>query len=190
MRKLSHTLALSAALGASLLSAVPAQTASNTAKSGGLKVGTVDLVARSAQYQPGLLHLKGQVKMTSEEYDLAGEDVKIYSSQGTGGPPTLKNAFVEGDLAAGKQVVAHVRRPLQGQAYEIFADHAVYAPDKSRLGGGKMDFTGHVKVIANSGFLAEPSVTVTDHATILLGPGEDYPQIATGPTHIVLTPAQ
>lgn len=174
----------------SLPFALFAQTRPDAGKAGGLKVGTVDLVARSAQYQPGLLHLKGQVKMTSEDYDLAGEDVKVFSTQGAGGKPALKNAFVEGNLKAGQQVVAHIRQPLQGQAYEIFADHAVYAPDKSRPSGGRMDFTGHVKVIANSGFLAEPSVTVTDHATILMGQGDDYPQVSTGFAHIVLTPAQ
>lgn len=175
----------------SLPFALSAQTGPDAGKTGGLKIGTVDLVARSAQYQPGFLHFKGQVKMTSENYDLAGEDVKVFSTQPPGGGgAVLKNAVVEGNLKAGQQVVAHIRQPLQGQAYEIFADHAVYTPDKSRPSGGRMDFTGHVKVIANSGFLAEPSVTVTDHATILMGQGDDYPQVSTGPAHIVLTPAQ
>lgn len=166
------------------------ETSPEAAKTSSLKVGTVNLDARSAQLQPGLLHLKGQVKMTSEDYDLAGEDVKVFSSLGAGGKETLKNAVVEGNLKAGQQVVAHIRQPLQGQAYEIFADHAVYTPDASRPGGGRMDFTGHVKVISNSGFLAEPSVSTTDHATILMGQGDDYPQVSTGPAHIVLTPAQ
>lgn len=185
------SVALSAALGLALSPALPAQTGASAPKSGGLKIGTVVFDARSAQYRPGLLHLSGQVKITSADYDLAGEDIKLFSTQPSGGgKATLKNAVVEGDPAAGKQVVAHIRQPLQGQAYEIFADHAVYAPDNSRPGGGRMDFTGHVKVITNSGFLAEPSVTNTDHATILMGQGDDYPQVLTGPAHIVLTPAQ
>lgn len=187
-------MSLAAMLGFSALSALPAQTQSEngpeTGKAGGLKVGTVFLDAQSAHYQPGLAHLKGRVKITSDDYDLAGEDVKVFTTLPSRGKPMLKNAVVEGDLAAGRQVIAHIRQPLQGQAYEIFSDHAVYVPDKSRPGGGRMDFTGHVKVIANSGFLAEPSVTVTDHATILMGQGDDYPQIATGPAHIVITPAQ
>lgn len=183
-------MALTALLAMSRLSALPAQTGMDNVKSGGLKVGTVDLVAESAQYQPGLLHLKGRVKMTSEDYDLAGEDVKVFSTLPSAGKPMLKNAVIEGDLGAGRQIVAHIRQPLQGQAYEIFADHAVYAPDQSRPGGGKMDFTGHVKVIANSGFLAEPSVTVTNRAAILMGQGDDYPQVSTGPAHIIITPAQ
>lgn len=187
-------MALTAALGLSGLSALPAQNQPENGpaagKTGGFKIGTVDLVAKSAQYRPGLVHLQGRVSITSEDYDLAGEDVKVYSTQPSSGKPMLKNAVVEGDLAAGRQVIAHIRQPLQGQAYKIFSDHAVYTPDNARPGGGRMDFTGHVKVIANSGFLAEPSVTVTDHATILMGQGDDYPQIETGPAHIIITPAQ
>ena len=195
MLKPSLTSTLSAALGLSLLSALPAQTGPDAGKSGGLKagaikVGTVDIVARSAQGQPGLLHLKGQVKMTSENYDLAGEDVQIFSSQPAGGQSALKKAVIEGNLAAGQQVIAHIRQPLQGQSYQIFADHAVYLPDASRPGGGQMEFQGHVKVVTNSGFLTEPSVSTTDHATILMGQGNHYPQVLTGPAHIVLTPAQ
>ena len=83
-------------------------------------------------------------------------------------------------------------RPLESQTYEIRSDHAVYTPDDTRPSGGKMVFTGHVTVITNSGFLAEPSVSTFDTkpVTVLLGQGDDYPQLETGPGHIVLTPAQ
>ncbi len=91
---------------------------------------------------------------------------------------------------AGKQVDVHVRRPLQSEAYEILADHAVYLPDTSRPGYGQMDFTGHVTVNSRSGFLVGPSVATMDKATLLLGPGSEYPQLTTGPAHITLTPAQ
>lgn len=190
MLKPCFTYAVATVLGLSLLSTLPAQTSPEAGKTGSLKVGTIDIVAQSAQGQPGFLHLKGQVRMTSEDYDLAGEDVQVFSSQPAGGKSALKKAVIEGNLKAGQQVVAHVRQPLQGQAYQIFADHAVYSPDASRPAGGRMEFTGHVKVITDSGFLAEPSVSTMDRATILIGQGDDYPQVSTGPTHIVLTPAQ
>ena len=60
-------------------------------------------------------------------------------------------------------------------------------PDTSRPSGGTLKFTGHVQVITKSGFLAEPSVSTTDTATILLGAGAEYPQVETGPGHITLT---
>lgn len=156
----------------------------------GLKVGKVDVDFQYGNLTPSLWHLTGRVKMTTEDYDLAGEDVKVYFAPGKTGASGLKRATVDGSPAGGKQMVAHIRQPLQSQAYEIFADHAVYLPDLSRPGGGRMDFTGHVKVIADSGFLAEPSVSTTEQATILMGQGNDYPQIITGPAHITLTPAQ
>ena len=152
MLKPCFTYVLATVLSLSLLSTLPAQTDPNGGKTGPLKVGTIDIVARTAQGQPGFLHLNGQVRMTSEDYDLAGEDVQVFSSQPVGGKPTLKKAVIEGNPATGQQVIAHIRQPLQGQAYNISADHALYTPDTSRPGGGKMDFTGHVKVIANSGF--------------------------------------
>ena len=68
--------------------------------------------------------------MTSEDYDLAGEDVQgFFDICHPVANPMLKSAVIEGDLAAGRQVIAHIRQPLQGQAYEIFADHAVYVPE-------------------------------------------------------------
>ena len=46
------------------------------------------------------------------------------------------------------------------------ADHAVYVPDNSRPGGGRMDFTGHAKMTVRAPeALAEPSVTTADHIT-------------------------
>jgi hypothetical protein len=47
-----------------------------------------------------------------------------------------------------------------------------------------------VKVITKSGFLAEPSLSTFEIATVLLGAGSDYPKIETGAGHITLTPAQ
>ncbi len=154
-------------------------------------VGTVNVDFEYGKLTPGLWHLTGRVKMTTENYDLAGEDLKVVFAAGKSGASALAKATAEGNPATGQQVIATIRQPLQGQAYVITADHAVYTPDPSRPGGGAMNFTGHVKIVTKSGFLAEPSVSTTDHATILLGQNKDlYPQLETGPAHITLTPAQ
>lgn len=178
------------ALTVSALMPLPAQTDPNQSVSR-VAVGKVEVDFQYGKLTPGLWHLTGRVKMTTENYDLAGEDLKVIFTNGKTGTSALAKATADGNPAAGVQVVANIRQPLQGQAYVITADHAVYTPDNSRPGGGAMKFTGHVKIVTKSGFLAEPSVSTTDHATILLGQDKDlYPQLETGPAHITLTPAQ
>ena len=138
----------------------------------------------------------GRVRLTSEDYDLSCETLTFLSEKPegkTGGRHAL--ARVTAEPAAGGQVTADVRRPDvlhpdQGQAFHVVADHAAYVPDRSRPDGVRIDFTGHVQVTTTAGFLAVPSVTTTDNAVILLGQGEDYPQIKTGRAHVTATPAQ
>lgn len=172
------------------LSAVYAQ--SDTAK---LHVGKVNIVFDKATYTPSLLHLMGHAKMTSDDYDLYAADIKAYTQPGSetgasGAQSGLQQAVAEGGAIPGSQVIAHIRQPLQSEDFEIDSDKAVYLPDYTRPSGGSMKFTGHVKVITKSGFLAEPSLSTFEVATVLLGAGSDYPKIETGAGHITLTPAQ
>ena len=161
---------------------------SDTAK---LHVGTVNVDFQKATLTPGLWHLMGHAKITSDNYDLNAADIKITFAPGSKtGASGLRQAVAEGGAAPNMQVIAHIRRPLESETYEIYSDKAIYLPDKTRPGGGRMNFTGHVKVITKSGFLAEPSVSTFDSATVLLGAGNAYPQIETGAGHITLIPAQ
>lgn len=177
---------LSGALLAALTGVIHAQ--SDTAK---LHVGKVDIVFDKATYTPSLLHLMGHAKMTSDDYDLYAADIKAYTLPGSKtGASGLQQAIAEGGATPGSQVIAHIRRPLQSEDFEIDSDRAVYLPDSTRPSGGSMKFTGHVKVITKSGFLAEPSITTTETATVLLGVGSDYPKIGMDVGHITLTPAQ
>lgn len=164
---------------------------SDTAK---LHVGEVNIVFDKATYTPSLLHLMGHAKMTSDDYDLYAADIKAYtqpSSTGASGVQSgLQQAVAEGGATPGSQVIAHIRQPLQSEDFEIDSDRAVYVPDHTRPSGGSMKFTSHVKVITKSGFLAVPSVSTFETATVLLGAGSDYPKIETGAGHITLTPAQ
>ena len=171
---------------AALLPAALAQT--DTAK---IHVGEVNLVFDKATDTPSFLHLMGHVKMTSDDYDLYAADIKAYTQPGSKSAASgLQQAVAEGGATPGSQVIAHIRQPLQSEEFEINSDQAVYLPDHTRPSGGSMKFTGHVKVITKSGFLAVPSVLTTDTATVLLGAGSEYPAVQTGPGHLTLTPAQ
>ena len=155
------------------------------------KFGKVTAVVQSSFLTPLLLHLIGSIRVTSEQYDLTAGDVKIYFPPKKGrsaGQPPLDRATADG--GPGGQVDVHVRRPLESESYEILADHAVYVPDKAKPDYARMDFTGHVTVAGRSGFLVGPGVMTTDRAALLLGPGDDYPQLSTGPAHVTATPAE
>ena len=154
----------------------------------------------------GYAQVAGRVRMTSKDYDLSCETLTFLSEKPkgkAGGRPALVKVTAE--PAAGAQVTADVRRPDSlppdapapdesrpsgGQAFHVVADHVAYVPENTRPGGVRVNFTGHVRVTTTAGFLSGPSVTTTDQATILLGQGDDYPQIETGPAHITATPAQ
>ncbi len=190
MQKTIYTGLLGATLfAASLLpgTLVQSSTSQNTAAP---KIGTVNVDFDKAVLNPEQWHLTGHAKITSEDYDLTSADIKVFFTPGAKTGSGLREAVAVGGAVPGAQVVAHIRQPLQSASYTINSDRAVYQPDISRPSGGTLKFTGHVKVITKSGFLAEPSVSTTDTATILLGVGADYPQVETGPGHITLTPAQ
>lgn len=173
-------------LGAVLLPGTSAQ--NDTSK---IQIGTVDIHADNTVLTRAFTHLMGHAKITSDNYDFYAADIKVYSVPASkAGPSGVQRAVAEGGAVPGSQVVAHTRQPLQGTAYEIYSDRAVYTPDKSRPSGGVIKFTGHVKVITKSGFLAGPSVSTFEYATVVLGAGPEYPQVETGTAHIILTPAQ
>ena len=169
-----------------LLPAVYAQ--SDTAK---IHVGTVHLDFDHSTTNPGFTDLIGHVKITSDDYDLYAADIKVYSAPGSKTAASgIQRAVAVGGAVPGSQVIAHIRQPLQSEEFEIDSDRAVYLPDHTRPSGGTMKFTGHVKVITKSGFLAEPSLSTFESVTVLLGVGSEYPSVQTGPGHMTLTPAQ
>ena len=167
-----------------------AQKAGKTTSS--LKIGAVNVSFGGFFLKGSQGRFSAGVRMTSEQYDLTAEDVLATLASAQSGHSGLAGATAAGSTAKKTQVVAHVKQPLQGEAFEIFADHAVYVPDYARPGGGRIDFTGHVRVLSMSGFLAGPAPGDFGNGpvTILLGQGDDYPQLQTGPGHIVVTPAQ
>lgn len=167
-----------------------AQKADQTTSS--LKIGAVSISFNKFLVKGNQAHLSAGVKMTSEQYDLTAEDVLATRASAQSGHSGLAGATAEGSPVKKTQVFARIKQPLQGEEFKVFADHAVYVPDYSRPAGGRINFTGHVKVISMSGFLAGPAPADfgAGPVTILLGQGENYPQIETGPGHIVVTPAQ
>jgi len=184
---------MTACLAALLTSAGSAQ--DDAGKSApGPRLGRINGHFEYSKLAPNLWHFVGQIGITSEEYDLAAGDIKVYFQTGKAGKSLLNRATADGGPATGGQVDVHVKRPSESQSYEVKSDHAVYTPDDTRPNGGKMVFTGRVTVITNSGSLAEPSVstfdTKTKPVTVLLGQGDDYPQLETGPGHVTATPIQ
>ena len=167
----------------------PAWSASGKPASG-LQLGAGKVAFGKISLLGDRLHLYQGVQLTSEQYDLTAEDVNALLGAAKGGP---KRVTATGSLAKKTQVDAHIRQDLSGEAFEIFADKAVYVPEAARPGGGRIDFTGHVKVIWQSAFLAEPSVSTFEDGqpvTVLLGQGADYPQLEAGPGQIIATPAK
>jgi len=187
---ITWTILLGAAFAALTPASLPAQSGARTSAT--LPVfGNVHLqYTKGGSYTPTRAQVSGQVRLTSENYDLSCETLTIVSDKpkGKSERPVLSRATAK--PLPGAQIVADVRRPLEGETFHVLADQAVYLPEPSRPGGVRIDFTGHVKVVTNSGFLAEPSVAITDHATILLGQGDDYPELKTGAGNITMTPAQ
>ncbi len=190
LRSLLHKLSAVCLLLSSLsLTAQAAAPANNTS------AGTVNLVWHtSAVYTPSGLTMKGQVQVTSPEYDLSAETVTatLAPTQKAGTAPTLTKAVAV--AAPGGQVAADIRSTdaVTGKAkaaYHILADKAVYQPDAARPGYGKIDFTGHVQVSTQSGFSIGPAIGTTDYATLLFGPDKTkYPQLETGPGRATVTP--
>ncbi len=171
--------------------ALPLRTGAQDTEAPKTRVGPVDIKFDRADANPSLVHLIGHARVTSDDYDFYAADIKLIGAPaGKAKSPGLGEAVAEGGAMPGTQVIAHIRRPLDSVAFEIYSDRAVYRRDLSRPSGGVLTFTGQVKVITKSGFLAVPSVTTTDKAEILLGAGPDYPQLQSGPGHISLTPAQ
>jgi len=196
------TLLSTAALIGSVSFSAPAPLAAQAGAGASLSLplfGKVDLVYLTSgnfNTTTGYGRAVGRVRLTSEDYDLSCETLTFLSEKlkgKTGGRPVL--ARVSAEPAAGAQITADVRRPNalhpnEGQSFHVVADHAAYVPEYSRPGGVRVNFTGHVQVTTTAGFLSVPSITTTDQAVILLGQGEDYPQIETGPAHITATPVQ
>jgi hypothetical protein len=161
------------------------------------KIGTMTLAYKGGmRYAGGTLDLFGGFTATSETIDLSGQTINIslVSKRSQKGGPSIARATAVGDPDKGTQVTGRFVDTLRKQTILMSADKAVYVPEPDRPGGGRVDFTGHVKVVIIAPLsLAEPSETTTDHAVILLGTNDPdaepkYPQVETGPGHITLTP--
>ena len=143
--------------------------------------------------------LTGNVTVTSPDYDLKANNVQVFGAKdGTTGKQAVARVVAVGDAARGVQVIGHFKQTvLDAQKQPLFreytmqADQVVYVPDASRPGGGSIDLTGHPQVtVISPKELTEPSITVADHITVLLGKGDDYPQIDGENGHMTLTPLQ
>lgn len=133
------------------------------------------------------------VVLNAPDYDLTALTVDVAGIAGKSGPQAIAKIVAEADLARHRQVIGHFNSVTAGRYYTVYADHAVYAPDNSRPGGGTLDLTGHPKIIVRApDILQEPSTTTFNDpdATVhvLLGREPDYPQVEGGAGQTDFTP--
>ena len=155
------------------------------------KIGPVNLSwTLPGDFSDDKLNLRGIVHMTSTSYDLQARSVVAIFNKSNNGLEIAK-ATATGDPAKNVQVIGRFEAPEQGRTYLIDGDQAVYVPDASRKGGGRIDFTGNVAVTLQSPKdLSGPGIMKTDKATVLVGAGPEYPQVQFGAGTLTFTPLQ
>jgi hypothetical protein len=139
------------------------------------------------------MHLKGGVQMTSPDYDLKADHVTVSLQQGgkKGGGPAIATATAEGNPALGTQVTGRFAQVALARTYNVQGDHAVYTPEPGRRNGGRIDFTGHVRLtMIAPDALDGPFQMNSDHFTVTLGAGPEYPKFDFGPSTATFTPLQ
>ena len=145
-------------------------------------------------YAGSKLRLVGDVVVTGTTYDLNAQTVTLTfppSGPGNSGTSSVTEAVAVGDPATGTQVTGRFVQAAQNQTVHLQADKAIYHPDASRPEGGRIDFTGHVRLTFESPtHLAEPAPMDVEQPglTVLLGMGPDYPQIDGSGGTLTLTP--
>jgi hypothetical protein len=155
------------------------------------KIGPVNLSwTMPGDFSDDQLNLRGVVHMTSTSYDLQARSLVALFSKSNSGLEITK-ATATGDPAKNVQVIGRFEAPEGGRTYLIDGDQAVYVPDASRKGGGRIDFTGNVVVTLQSPKdLSGPGVMKTGQATVLVGAGAEYPKVQFGAGTLTFTPLQ
>ena len=174
-----------------LLLTLPALAADQTSIT---KIGQVTIAAKGGGELSGsALRLVGGVQMTSPDYDLNADHITINLQQAgkKSAGPSIAGATAEGNPAKGTQVTGRFAQVDLARTYNVRGDHAVYTPDTSRPSGGRIDFTGHVKLtLVAPEALDGPFLMDSDHFTVLLGVKPEYPKVDFGPSTATFTPLQ
>ncbi len=162
------------------------------AQSGTARVGPVNVTWQRGHLDSTHLDLLGGVTMNSANFDLAALTAHIdfaSGKKGASGVSAIARATLDADLAHGQQIVGRFAQIEMARTYRVRADHAVYVPDPTRPGGGKVDFTGHVVIaLLDAGALDGPALMQVDHAVALLGQGPSYPSFDFSAGQFTATP--
>lgn len=133
----------------------------------------------------------GGVQMTSATFDMTAQTVTLELAPAkTAGVSGLRRMTADG--AAGKPVTGHFEQVELSRSFHVQADHAVYtpAPGKSQ-NTGTIDFTGHVVLqMRDPAALDGPAVSHSEHMTVRLGAGPNFPQIDGDAGTLSFTPLQ
>lgn len=158
------------------------------------KLGPVTITAKGGGELSGsALRLVGGVQLTSPNYDLQADHILVALQQGgkKGGSPSIGKATAEGNPAKGTQVTGRFAQVDLARTYKVRGDHAVYTPDPARPNGGQIDFTGHVVFTTIAPDALDGPLTMnSDHFTVKIGAGAEYPKFEFGPSVTTFTPLQ
>lgn len=159
------------------------------------KLGQVTITAGGGGELSGnALRLVGGVQLTSSEYDLQVDHILITLQKAgkKGSAPSIATATADGNPAKGTQVTGRFEQVDLARTYKVRGDHAVYTPDPARPGGGgQIEFTGHVVLTTIAPEALDGPFTMnSDHFTVQLGAGPEYPKFDFGPSVATFTPLQ
>ena len=181
---------LSACIAALALAAVaPGWSAQDSA--GQSQTGPVHMTFDGGSYVGNTVRF-ANMAMHSKDYDIqAATAVADLTPNPGGGSDTVTKIVALGDPAKKTQVTGRFSSAEQARTYFVRGDKAVFVPEPSRPGGGRVDFTGHVAVTLQAPqALDGPAETHLEHATVLVGPKPDYPQVTFGAGQLDFTPLQ
>ena len=162
------------------------------APGGQTQVGPVTVSwGKGFSYAGNSLRGFGGVQMTSATFGMTAQTVTLeLAPTKAAGVSGLRRMTADG--GAGKPVTGHFEQIELSRSFQVQADHAVYtpAPDKAQ-NTGTIDFTGHVVLqMRDPVALDGPAALKSEHMTVQLGAGPNFPQIDGDAGALSFTPLQ
>ena len=178
-----------------LLTPASAQTPPDTA--GQTQVGPVSVTwHKGFSYAGNSLTLTGDVQLSSATFGLTGQTVTLdfaptQGKQATPGASGLRRATAVG--GANSPVTGHFEQTALARSFTVRAEKMVFTPSPAAVKGetGTIELTGGVVLtMRDPAALDGPAVSKSEHMTVRVGPGPEYPQIIGSAGTFTFTPLQ
>lgn len=172
-----------------------AQTVPDTG--GTTQVGPVNVTwQKGFSFAGSSLTLTGNVQLTSPSFGLTGQKVTLDFAPTKGktaapGASGLRRATAIGSATV--PVTGHFEQTALARSFTVRAEKMVFTPAPAALKGetGTLDLTGGVVLtMRDPAALDGPAVSRSEHMTVRVGPGPDYPQIVGSAGTFTFTPLQ